>query len=127
MLTWIYEYATSPPPPIIASSYDPVYKAGSLITCFDLISITWTNPNIGDSILSDTRKPTSGHFDQSIEIAILRWVYEVILENVVKAVVVVACALCSPACKKRALTFTLTPYANPILLRNSCIHAWMLI
>jgi hypothetical protein len=30
-------------------------------------------------------------------------------------------------CKKRALTFTLTSYPNPILLHNSCIHAWMLI
>jgi hypothetical protein len=41
----------------------------------------WTNPNIaGVSILSDTRNPKIGHFDQSTEIAILRWVYEVILE-----------------------------------------------
>jgi hypothetical protein len=34
MWTWIYE-CVPPPPPIIASSCDPVYKAGSLITCFN--------------------------------------------------------------------------------------------
>jgi hypothetical protein len=33
MWTWIYEYAL--PLPIIAYSYDPVYKAGSLITCLN--------------------------------------------------------------------------------------------